>query len=328
MRNFVTMAAFRLVQSALLPAAAVGYVLFVITVVRFSRRNSTSATALASLYTRYMQHCLGTRADEPAYRLMHVLPNVHPLGLQLVTLPTRVAHRLTGYVPGIYRYPFQGVPSLKDQAAARTTFYDLALKQHIEHVDQLVILGAGFDTRGYRVPAGARLRVFEIDTARTQAFKREMLRKAAVVEGHITYVAADFMSDDWLEKLVEAGFDPTRPTFFTWESVSMYLDRHAVTNTLRTIAGTGGVVAFDYFSTEIIESPSLYMRYARAMIRATGEPWRFGIDNTPPVRERVAAFLESCGLELQSQRNFGAESGGRRAPAGFAVAASGPDANV
>ena len=47
--------------------------------------------------------------------------------------------------------------------------------------------------------------------------------------------------------------------------------------------------------------------YARAVINATGEPWRFGIDNTPPVRERVVTFLESCGLSLEEQRNFGPE---------------------
>src|SRR5258705_10539446 len=73
----------------------------------------------------------------------------------------------------------------------------------------------------------------------------------------------------------------------------------------------------DYFSAEIIEARSLFMRYARAVINATGEPWRFGIDNTPPVKERVAAFLESCGLALEEQRNFGPEKDGKRAMAGF-----------
>ncbi len=102
----------------------------------------------------------------------------------------------------------------------------------------------------------------------------------------------------------------------------MYLDREAVESTLRKIGrtATGSVVAFDYFSAEVIESRSLFMRYARAVINATGEPWRFGIDNTPPVKERVAAFLESCGLALEEQRNFGPEKDGKRAMAGFATA--------
>ena len=46
------------------------------------------------------------------------------------------------------------------------------------------------------------------------------------------------MMEDWLEKLVQAGFDPDKPTFFLWEGVTMYLDREAVESTLRKIAGT------------------------------------------------------------------------------------------
>jgi hypothetical protein len=62
------------------------------------------------------------------------------------------------------------------------------------------------------------------------------------------------------------------------------------------------------------------MPYARAMLKTAGEPWRFGIQNTPPIRERIAAFLETCGLSLEEQRNVGRETGGTRAVAGFATA--------
>jgi methyltransferase (TIGR00027 family) len=155
---------------------------------------------------------------------------------------------------------------MKHQAAARTTFYDAALERHMAGSNQLVILGAGFDTRAYRLPTGTRVRCFEVDTPRTQALKREMLKKAGVDTTRVTYVPADFLEEDWLGKLVDAGFEPDRSSFFLWESVTMYLDREAVESTLRKIAGTatGSAVAFDYFSTEIIEARSLFMRYARA----------------------------------------------------------------
>jgi hypothetical protein len=68
------------------------------------------------------------------------------------------------------------------------------------------------------------------------------------------------------------------------------------------------------------------MRYIRAVIDVTGEPWRFGIDNTPPVRERVAEFLEFCGLSLEEQRNLGPETARKRAMAGRHCAALHPDA--
>ncbi len=294
MPNTIAASIFRIIQIILLPIGVVGYVLFLAKAIMFSRRSGTSATVLASFYTRYMQHKLGTRRDEPCVRLMMVLPNISHLGLRLVTAPTLVAHHLTGYVPVIYRYPYQGVPPMRHQSAARTTFYDAALERHLADVDQLVILGAGFDTRAYRLRAGTRVRWFEVDTPKTQAFKREMLKQAGVDTTVVTYVPANFQEEDWFEKLVEAGFEVDKPSFFLWELVMMYLDREAVESTLRKIAATanGGGVAFDYFSTEIIEDRSLFLRYARAMINATGEPWRFGIDNTPPVRERVAAFLE------------------------------------
>jgi O-methyltransferase involved in polyketide biosynthesis len=135
-------------------------------------------------------------------------------------------------------------------------------------------------------------------------------------------VAANFLEDDRLEKLRNAGLESDKPSFFLWESVCMYLDQAAVESTLRKIAATasGSILALDYLSTEFIESQSILMRYARAVINATGEPWRFGIDNTPPVRERVATFLAFCGLRLEEQRNFGRETEHSRALAGFATA--------
>jgi methyltransferase (TIGR00027 family) len=211
---------------------------------------------------------------------------------------------------------------MKHQPAARTTFYDAALERHLASIDQLVILGAGFDTRSYRLPSVIRVRCFEVDTPKTQAFKREMLKKAKVDTTRVMYVSADFQQEDWVEKLVKAGFKVEKPSFFLWESVTMYLDQKTVESTLRKIAAmaSGSGVAFDYFSAELIESRSLFMRYARVVINATGEPWRFGIDNTPPVRERVEAFLQSSGLVLEEQRNFGSETDGKRAMAGFATA--------
>jgi len=320
--DVVAATVFRIVQITLLPIAVVGYVPFVIRLVRFSRRSGTSATVLASLYTRYMQHRLGTRRDEAAVRLMTVMPSVSHPALSLVTAPTLVAHRLTSYVPAIYRYPYQGVPPMVHQSSSRTTFYDEAVERYIRDVDQFVVLGAGFDTRAFRLPPDARVRCFEIDEPRTQAFKQAMVKKAGVDTTRVTYVPADFQKENWFDKLVNAGFEPHQRTLFTWEAVTMYLRREAVESTLRKIAGTaaGSVVAFDYFSAELIESRSFFMRYARAAIGAVGESWHFGIDNTPPARTRVAEFLASCGLVLEEQRNFGPETDRERAMAGFATA--------
>jgi hypothetical protein len=74
MRSIVAATIFRLIQIVLVPIAAVGYVLFVVKLIMYSRKSGVAATVLASLYTRWMQHKLGTRRDEPCERLMKVCP--------------------------------------------------------------------------------------------------------------------------------------------------------------------------------------------------------------------------------------------------------------
>ena len=63
------------------------------------------------------------------------------------------------------------------------------------------------------------------------------------------------------------------------------------------------------------------MRSVRASLSAGGEPLKFGVDSTPPSRERLAELLQSCGLTLIEQRTLGQEAEGKRALGGFAIAA-------
>jgi methyltransferase (TIGR00027 family) len=326
MFKLLAVVVYRSIQIVLFPFALIGYVVFVIKTVAHSRRSGAAATVLASLYVRYMEHKLGTRNDEPAARLMHVMTSVSQTGLVLLTTPTLVAHDLTGYVPRVYRYPYEGIPPMKHQPSARTTYYDDAVTRAVrDGVDQVVILGAGFDTRAYRLRSVTRVHWFEIDQPKTQAFKREMLIKANIDPGRTRFITADFERDDWFAQLATTDFDARRRSLFIWESVTMYLDREAVMGTLQRIAraAAGSAVAFDYVSTELLESPSLFMRYSRAIINATGEPWRFGLDNSPPARQHVADFVAACGLTLREYRNFGEETATTRPLAGFAIASVG-----
>jgi methyltransferase (TIGR00027 family) len=321
-RSVLTGVAFRLLQAGLVPVAVPGYVVFVVRLLRSSRRSDVSATVLASLYTRYMQHRLRTRDDEPAATLLQGIPAVCHPALALVTAPTLAAHRLTRHVPRIYRYPYEGTPPLSHQAAARTTFYDAALARHLRTVDQLVVLGAGLDTRSYTLPPGTPVQCFELDTATTQAFKRSLLAHTGLPTTGVSYVPVDFRTENWLEKAIEAGFDPTRPSFYLWEAVTMYLNLEAVQRTLSAVASTaeGSVVAFDYFATETLRSRSVFMRYARAATRFVGEPLTFGLDTTAPTRERITAFLAPWGLVPEEHRVFGRSTRRHPAPAGFITA--------
>ena len=306
----------------LFPVFLLGYVIWIGAM--FARRKSSaSATAQAPLFARWLEHHLGSRPDEGASRLLPVAPGVPPLGWRLVGGPLLLAHRISGYVPKSFRYPFEGEITLQNQGGARQTFYDRMIQQYTPEMAQFVILGAGYDTRALNLPKDAPVQSFEIDTPATIAGKRETLAKAGIDTTGVVLVAADFETEDWLTKLIENGFDPGKTTLFIWEGVTMYLDRAAVEDALRKIAGTakGSIVAFDYFTSEVLESKALVMRSVRASLKAGGEPLKFGVDSTPPSRERLAELLQSCGLSLEEQRTLGQETKGKRAWGGFAIAA-------
>lgn len=312
-----------LIYIVLFPVIVIGYILQT-TAIRSTRQSGVSVMAQAPLTARWLQHNLGTRSDEPASRLMMaLLPRVPRLGFLLGLGPVVIAHRVSGYMPKSYKYPFEGAVTLGTETRARQTFFDGVVDRYLPDMAQFVILGAGFDTRAFNLPKDGRVRSFEVDAPKTTAAKRAILQKAGIDTTGVAFVAADFAQENWLPRLVEAGFDPGKPTLFIWEGVIMYLEREAAESTLCKIASTarGSVVAFDYFTTDVLESQTLYMRTVRASLNSFGEPLKFGIDSTPPSRERLAQFLQSCGLSLDEHQTLGQETEGKRAWGGFAIAA-------
>ncbi|MBV8180432.1 MAG: class I SAM-dependent methyltransferase, partial [Mycobacterium sp.] len=133
------------------PLILIGYIVWVGKAIA-TGRSGVSGTAQGPLTARFFEHNVGTRQDEAADRLLRALPGVPRLGLRLAAGPVLLAHRLTGYVPRAARYPFEGDISPQYEASARIWFFDAAVDRHLLDVAQFVILGAGFDTRAYRLP--------------------------------------------------------------------------------------------------------------------------------------------------------------------------------
>ena len=253
-------AVFYIVNVLLFPITLIGYVIWLTRIYMVRRAEGASITAQGPLSARWTMHRLGLRRDDAAYRLLMALPSTSGPALLLTAGPMLLAHRLTGYVPSAFRYPFEGDVPPQFEASARVTFIDAAVERYLATISQFVILGAGFDTRAFRLPRPGQIRCFEVDLPQTQASKRQLLHKAGIDSTFVTLVAADFETEDWLARLVEAGFDPNQPAVFLWEGVIMYLDRQAVESTLRKIATTakGSVLVFDYFTIEPLRSRTVY----------------------------------------------------------------------
>jgi methyltransferase (TIGR00027 family) len=167
-------------------------------------------------------------------------------------------------------------------------------------VDALVILGAGFDTRAYRLPDLAAIPVFEVDLPENVARKRGRLEKRfGVVPAHVTLVPADLERDDLGAMLVARGYRPKARTFFIWEAVSQYLSESGVRNTLAFLAGAGAgsQLAFTYILQSFLDGTDVHgahVLYEGMVIR--NRIWRFGL-----APGDIAGLLADYGWSMAEQ---------------------------
>lgn len=174
--------------------------------------------------------------------------------------------------------------------ALRTAFLDRELMAQVSHrgLSQVVLLGAGFDTRAARLTFPG-VRWFEVDHTESQAEKRRRIAGVAgYPEGAATYASCDFTCEDFLDRLVAVGFDVERPAAFVWEGVTMYLDEAAIRATLSRVARGAhprSVLMFDYVGKRLA-ARSTGRAADEALLEsvaAMGEPFRFGIDDVVPL---------------------------------------------
>ena len=193
-----------------------------------------------------------------------------------------------------------GGPGPRPSAVARTRLIDDIASEGAPTVSQVVILGAGFDTRAHRLPALAGVPVFEVDHPATQAAKRSVVESLGLSSAMVTYVAVDFERQSLEQQLRAAGLRTGMSTLFIWEGVTNYLSDSAVDETLLTIgrlAGPGGVLVFTYIDAGVLDGSVSFPEARRwlANVRRAGEPWTFGL-----VPSNVGGFLGDRGFVLVS----------------------------
>ncbi|MCB1315119.1 MAG: SAM-dependent methyltransferase [Leptospiraceae bacterium] len=183
---------------------------------------------------------------------------------------------------------------------ARTIYFDQLLT-HLPF-EQLIILGAGFDSRAYRYAHVLKdKKVFEVDHPELVARKKTKLQSVlGRLPEHVHYVPVDFNVDSLKDSLVSAGYNPAVPALFLWEGVSMYLNEDAVANVLRFVARNsraGSHIVFDYALKDVLDGDyshfgaEPYMR----LTREKNEPVTFGIYDRD-----CARFVSRHGLQLET----------------------------
>jgi methyltransferase (TIGR00027 family) len=187
---------------------------------------------------------------------------------------------LTAADPVVRRAERLELAGLAASGLCRHRFLDDHLLAALPEVDQVLILGAGYDARAYRFASDIADRpVFEVDLPPISR------RKAAIVAEHpdlfrgarVRRVEIDFQRESLAERLATAGFASGARTFVVWEGVSMYLDRRAVAGTLTTlgeVCGPGSTLALDLWQHTAGAGGRLRLVAERAM-RLIGEPITF-----------------------------------------------------
>jgi methyltransferase (TIGR00027 family) len=165
-------------------------------------------------------------------------------------------------------------------------------------LQQLVILGAGFDARAYRFEELEHgVKVFEVDHPASQGAKLEKLVQIfGSLPAHVVFVPIDFNTQCLDQRLFESGYDESLKTLFIWQGVTQYLAPAAVDATLAFIAehsGPGSAVIFDYMYPTLLDGTIKRGEVAnmRGKRWASGEMMTFGIPEGT-----VTQFLEQRGF--------------------------------
>ncbi len=193
---------------------------------------------------------------------------------------------------GIYEY-----------VLARTKLFDdVFLEELGKKVSQIIILGAGMDTRALRfTDKNIGTKIIELDIEKTQHPKIEILkRKHVELPDELIFAPIDFNNQSLQDVLMKAGFKKNKPTLFLWEGVTMYLDAQAVDRTLAFIrenSKIGSAVVFDYIYASVLRRENKLYGEEEIFNRVSsaGEGWTFGIE-----AGEIEKFLAERGFKMKS----------------------------
>lgn len=157
-------------------------------------------------------------------------------------------------------------------------FDDLTLATVAAGVRQVVLLGAGLDTRSHRLDLPAEVDWYEVDREEILTGKDRVLA-AAVARCRRHPVAGD-LTGDWATPLLDAGFDQHRRTLWLAEGLVFYLTEEMIVAMLRTasrLCAPGSLFAADVIGTTGLDSPA--MQPYRNWCAANDVPPPFGADD-------------------------------------------------
>lgn len=197
---------------------------------------------------------------------------------------------INNFVSGMYEY-----------VISRTKYIDETVKAALlDGTEQILILGAGFDSRGIRFRDTAnRTKIFELDAPATQNAKIERYKEKGVnIPNNLIFIPIDFDKQSISDRLSECGFERGKKSLIVMEGLTMYLQPESIDNLfniLNDFTGEGSRIVFDFIYTSVLNHKNLYQG-EKELVESTsknGEKFCFGLE-----KENVAEFLAQYGFEI------------------------------
>jgi len=198
-------------------------------------------------------------------------------------------------------------PPVKDMVKTRTRYFDDTLDAQIAGgIGQVVILGAGLDTRAVRKQSAA-VRYFEIDDPATIDLKRRCYRDARIDAG-VTFIPGNYVTDGLIDLLRSNGFEFDVPTYFIWEGNVMYMPLANDTHTMRQLKRhvKRFRLSFDYLTDSVITKTTgdASLTILVESFEAMGAPWLSGIDDIHSLADEVGLRVVENFTTGELYRNY------------------------
>lgn len=191
------------------------------------------------------------------------------------------------------------IPGAFSSGIARTKYIDELLKTAISNgAEQVIILGAGFDTRAVRLDFLKTIPVIEIDHPNTSNFKAEIYKsRIGQIPENVTFLKIDFNKQSLDQLAIENNLDFSKPTAVIWEGVTNYLTEEAVKSTFSFISkfAKNSYVIFTYVHKDILDKPESFLGGKKLLddLEKLEEHWTFGF-----IPDELPAYLNQFDMQL------------------------------
>lgn len=166
-------------------------------------------------------------------------------------------------------------------------FDDMLLRYIANHsYSQVVILGAGYDSRAIRFHKQlnmANVMVFEVDLYGMQKHKQNLIKNAGLDDSSVIYAPCNFQKDDLIKSLFESGLELHRDVLVLWEGVTYFLTPTQIDQSLSDISKLSERnvdLFFDYAFSDYVDGTREFFgsKELKNILNEINEPHHFGLN--------------------------------------------------